>query len=371
MTTLSIALSGQSTIEDSLVKRHDQMMSIMLTKPKYPIKTIGIYVYDGFNSMDAMGPYHTLGELMGVQVFFVAKHKGMVYNQKRLGFEVKRSIEDVKQLDVLVIPGGSIETFLQTQDSVVLDWIKMIDQNSVYTTSVCTGGWILGATGLLKDKNVTTNWYRADEIMKMYGAHFMQQRYVQDGKYWTSAGVTAGMDMGLAIVKELMGDQYTQGVMLDLEYDPHPPIDAGSVTKTEPIVSEMMRTMYDGGLYTLIEKEKQKRNPKPKPTIWQEWPALDEFHNVMAATFHPSESGDLKPLKSRSSELMDKAIALNKSIVPIQFNKPEMKNTLALLEKESMALTSMVKNKKSDNVLTKSIASLHDRFHQIVVLCKE
>ena len=155
---------------------------------------------------------------------------------------------------------------------------------------------------------MTTNWYRADEIHENVRRHFMQQRYVQDGKYWTSASVTAGMDMGLAIVKELMGDQYTQGVMLDLEYDPHPPIDAGSVTKTEPIVSEMMRTMYDGGLYTLIEKKKKKRNPKPKPTIWQEWPALDEFHNVMAATFSSFRGGDLKPLKSEVVNLWIKLL---------------------------------------------------------------
>ena len=75
----------------------------------------------------------------------------------------------------------------------------MIDKNTYYTTSVCTGSWILGATGLLKDKNVSSNWYRAEEIMKMYGAHFKPERYVQDGKYWTSAGVTAGMDMALGI----------------------------------------------------------------------------------------------------------------------------------------------------------------------------
>ena len=84
----------------------------------------------------------------------------------------------------------------------------MIDQNNLHKISVCTGAWILGATGLLKDKIVTTNWYRAEQMMHRYGAHFKQERYVQDGKYWTSAGVTAGIDMSLALVNDLMGEQY-------------------------------------------------------------------------------------------------------------------------------------------------------------------
>ena len=58
---------------DSLAQRHNEMMAIMMTQPKYPVKTIGIYVYDGFNTLDAFGPYHVLGELMGADVFFVAK----------------------------------------------------------------------------------------------------------------------------------------------------------------------------------------------------------------------------------------------------------------------------------------------------------
>ena len=91
-------------------------------------------------------------------------------------------------------------------------------------------------------------------MMTRYGAHFKQERWVRDGKYWTSAGVTAGLDMSLAIIHELMGDKYTQGVMLNLEYDPAPPVTGGSVNKTPAIVVDMMREMYDLGLKPLITK---------------------------------------------------------------------------------------------------------------------
>ena len=244
---------AQGSKEDSLAKRHQEMMAILYTQPKLPIKTIGILLYDGYNTLDAMGPYHTLAEIMGSKVFFVAKKKGIVKNQRGLEIRVDSSFAEVKSLDILVIPGGAAETFMQTQDTVTLNWIRQVDKTTHYTTSVCTGAWILGATGLLKGKNVTTNWYRAEEVMKSYGASFKEERWVKDGKYWTSAGVSAGIDMSLAIIDELLGKRYTEAVMLDLEYDPKPPYNAGVPRKSDPLVADMMKEMYDMLLLPLLK----------------------------------------------------------------------------------------------------------------------
>jgi transcriptional regulator GlxA family with amidase domain len=249
---------GQSKTNDSLARRQQEMIRIINTKPKADVKTIGIFLYDGYQTLDAMGPYEVLSQLPRVKIFFVAKEKGLVSNQKGMKVQVDKSIAEIDQLDILVVPGGAAETFLQTQDSVVLNWIRHIDKGSVYTTSVCTGAWILGAANLLKGKNATTNWYRAEEMLQQYGALFKNERWVKDGKYWTSAGVTAGLDMSLAMVNELMGVQYTQGVMLNLEYDPSPPIQGGSPEKTEPIVKDMMLQMYDMGLQPLFKKYSKK-----------------------------------------------------------------------------------------------------------------
>jgi transcriptional regulator GlxA family with amidase domain len=212
-----------------------------------------------YNTLDAMCPYHILSQIAGATVFFVAPKKGLISNQTGLKIQVDTSISEVKQLDILLIPGGAAETFLLSQDNEILNWIREIDKKSTYTTSVCTGAWVLGATGLLNGKNATTNWYRAEEMLKKYGANFKQERYVRDGKYWTSAGVTASMDMSLAIIDELFGKQYTQGVMLDLEYDPKPPYNAGTPKKTEPIVTDMMKEMYDMLLLPLMKNAETKK----------------------------------------------------------------------------------------------------------------
>jgi putative intracellular protease/amidase len=357
--------------EQSKLKRHMEMMKIIMTKPKEDIKTIGVYVYDGFNTLDAIGPYQVLSELMKVDIFFVAKKKGLVKNQRGLEVNVKKSIDEIDKLDILVIPGGAKETFLQTQDQEVLDWIRKIDKTSVYTASVCTGGWILGATGLLDGKNVSCNWYRADEIMKMYGASYKPERYVRDGKYWTSAGVSAGIDMALGMMNELMGEKYTKGVMLDLEYDPKPPYDAGSVAKTDKIVADMMLEMYDAGLKDYFSDEKAKRETASREKKVNEgrWPELDEYHEVMSKTFHPAEAGDLKPVYANAAELATKAEVLKKSAVPTKYQKDGVKDSIELLEKESVALAKMVKKKKSEEELKKAIFALHDRFHEVMEKC--
>jgi hypothetical protein len=106
-------------------------------------------------------------------------------------------------------------------------------------------------------------------------------------------------------------------------------------------------------------------------SIFDKWPSLKTFHGVMSQTFHPSEEGNLKPIKERSSEMATKAADLAKSTVPAEFKTDKIINAVARLEKDSKALDEMVKNPKStDTQIKESLARLHDVFHEIVSLCK-
>jgi putative intracellular protease/amidase/YHS domain-containing protein len=228
------------------------MMKEIFPKPKVDIKTVGILLYDGYAILDAMGPYHILGEMVGVKVFFVGRHKGMITTGDGMKVQCDKSISDVKQLDILIIPGGLKETYLATKDTTLLKWIKAIDLNSKYTASVCTGAWILAATGLLKDKEATTHWYGKKILREEFGVEGQDKRFIKSGKYWTSAGVTAGMDMSLALINEIRGEKFTKAAMLDLEYDPQPPFPGGKEQNTDKEIVEIIRSMYDAGLETAI-----------------------------------------------------------------------------------------------------------------------
>lgn len=247
---------------------HTQLMSLVPEpniKPTFgPDNTtyksggIGILVYDGANAIDALGPYQVFSTA-GLRPLLVSASKNAAGEYKKsvtfnngLQITAHRTIKNTKDLEVLVVPGGAFETIGMAKNVEVLDWIKAIDQKTIYTTSVCTGSWILGAAGLLQGKQATSNWYRADELLTHFGAiPKPSYRYVFDGKLVTANGVTAGIDMALAIVKKVFshdqtnGEDFTQAVMLDLQYDPDAPVRGGSPEKTDPYVYEGMIFMYD------------------------------------------------------------------------------------------------------------------------------
>jgi putative intracellular protease/amidase len=237
-------------VNNQPITNMDELMSRQ-PNPNVNVNGIGIYVYDGMFSLDALGPYQVF-KTAGLKTFLVAKKKGNITMSNGLTIAVDKSISEVTQLDVLLVPGGAGGTAMQTIDPDVLNWIQQIDQTSIYTTSVCTGAWILGAAGLLQGKDASTHWYRANEMLTKFGADYTGKRWTRDGKYWTSAGVTAGLDMSLALVNHLFGKEYTQAVMLDMEYDPQPPIKGGSVKKSVPIIAQLMRDMYDFFLINFV-----------------------------------------------------------------------------------------------------------------------
>jgi putative intracellular protease/amidase len=255
--------SADSTLKKQLPdtithENHSIVMDMILGKPKSSIKTIGILVYNGVNDLDVMGPRYVLGQA-GAKTKLIALKPGSIKTVMGVEIIPNTIIDSVSHLDILIVPGGATGTVLASYNKKLLQWIRDIDKGTTYTGSVCTGAWILGASGVLRGKRASTNWYREEEFLKKYGAIPANERYTHDGKYWTSAGVTAGMDMALAILKDNWGERYTQGVMLDMEYDPAPPMVGGSPEKTTWLVEWMMKAMYDAGMNPLIDSLEQTR----------------------------------------------------------------------------------------------------------------
>ena len=156
-----------------------------------------------------------------------------------LALVAERSIEDVTSPDVVLVPGGPGEVAARAGDA-VLGWLRAVHERTTWTTSVCTGSLILAAAGVLAGKRATSHWLALEELGRL-GAVPVSERVVFDGKVVTAAGVSAGIDMALALAAKLVGEEVAQAIQLGIEYDPQPPFDAGSPDKAPAPIVELLR----------------------------------------------------------------------------------------------------------------------------------
>ena len=189
---------------------------------------IAIPLFDRFTALDAVGPFQVLVQLPAAKTLFLAERPRDVTDESgALTLRAEAAFADVPRPDIIVVPGGPGQVAQMGADSPLRDWLIAADQTSTWTTSVCTGSLILAGAGLLDGRQATTNWLAMDELARL-GAEPRRERYVFDGKYATAAGVSAGIDMALALAGRIGGDEMAQRFQLAIEYDPQPPHNAGS-----------------------------------------------------------------------------------------------------------------------------------------------
>jgi transcriptional regulator GlxA family with amidase domain len=204
---------------------------------------IAYLLYDRFTALDIAGPHEVLNSVPGNESVFVAEQAGPVRNESdTMSIVADRSLGQVPSPDVLVVPGGfGTRALLDHQP--LLDWIRSVHQTSTWTTSVCTGSLLLAAAGVLDGKPATTHWLARDLLGEL-GAEPVPERVVRDGKVWTAAGVSAGIDMALQLVREINGTEVAQAVQLGIEYDPQPPLDAGSPDKAPQEIVDVVTQVF-------------------------------------------------------------------------------------------------------------------------------
>jgi transcriptional regulator GlxA family with amidase domain len=204
---------------------------------------VAYLLYDRFTALDITGPHEVLNSVPDVESIFVAETAGPIRNESdTLSLVADASLDEVPNPDVFVVPGGYGTRALLNYDP-VLDWIRGAHETSEYTTSVCTGTLLLAAAGVLDDTPATTH-FLARKLLGDLGAKPVADRVVEQGKILTAAGVSAGIDMALHLVQLKYGDQIAQAVQLGIEYDPQPPVDAGSPEKAPKEVVDLVTAVF-------------------------------------------------------------------------------------------------------------------------------
>jgi transcriptional regulator GlxA family with amidase domain len=184
---------------------------------------LGAVLFEGFELLDVFGPLEMLGMLRDdIDIEMIGPKEGMVASAQGPRVEVQSGLANCRGFDILLVPGGR-GTRRVVQDTEFLDRITRLSGEAKYVTSVCTGAAILAKTGLLNGRRATTNKL-AWEWATSQGPKVTwvpEARWIIDGKYVTSAGVSSGMDMALRLIEMLFGRERADEVARQAEYDWH------------------------------------------------------------------------------------------------------------------------------------------------------
>jgi len=201
--------------------------------------SIGMVLFPGLTQLDLTGAYEVLARMPDTRVHLVAPTLNPVRSEWGLTISPDATFADAPTLDILCVPGGwGVNEYLDDEE--LLGFLRARGERARYITSVCSGALLLGAAGLLRGYRATTHWLSLD-LLPLLGAEAVQQRVVRDRNRITGAGVTAGIDFGLALAAELFGPATAQRIQLAIEYAPAPPFDSGSPDTAPDDIRDALR----------------------------------------------------------------------------------------------------------------------------------
>lgn len=195
--------------------------------------TVGILVFDQVEVLDVAGPFEVFTvtrlnkelrqeESSPFRVLLVSENMDQVSAVGGLRFTPDVTLDNCPELDLLIVPGGW-GTRTQVKNANLLKWIANKSRRTRLTGSVCTGSSLLGEAGLLDGREATTHWRTFDFLRQAAPEAYIREdlRVTMDGSIFTSAGISAGIDMALHIVSYLFGTKTGEATALQMEY-PYP-----------------------------------------------------------------------------------------------------------------------------------------------------
>ncbi len=193
-------------------------------------KRVGIVLFNAIEVLDFCGPFEVFSatrlneekrreEPSPFEVFLVAETLSYVTTTGGMKVIPQYSFESCPRLDILVVPGGW-GTRKELNNIVILEWLRSRAAEVETLTSVCTGSMLLGFAGLIDGLHATTHWRSLDWMRDSFPAVFVEyeQHVVEDGRVFTSAGISAGIDMALKVVARYYGKDIARSTAVHMEY---------------------------------------------------------------------------------------------------------------------------------------------------------
>lgn len=232
---------------------------------------IAYVVYPEFTALDLIGPYEVISLWPDVELHWVATTPGPILTDHGLAVMPTTTPAGLPDPDVVVIPGSS-KPLGPLGDAVLLDWVRQVTPRAQWLASACTGAAVYGAAGVLKGRRATTHWGFRENLSAM-GVEVVSDRVVFDPPFVTGAGVSAGIDMALALTARVHGEELAKAIQLGIEYDPQPPFAAGAPEKADASTLRLamrmllgdtpLRTSAAYGSRLLTDRLRTLRRPAP------------------------------------------------------------------------------------------------------------
>jgi transcriptional regulator GlxA family with amidase domain len=217
-----------------------------MTQEQAGPREIAFVAFEGLTPLDLVGPlqaFTVLGLLNPqYQAVVVAETLEPLATDGPLKLVADKTFEQVPSPYALMVPGGAAPAMRAMSNEPLLKYVRDAGSRAEIVTSTCTGALILAAAGVLEGRKATTHWAFSKQLERM-GVEYVPDRWVEDGKFISSAGIAAGLDMALDVVGKLVGEGMARQVQLILEYDPQPPLGA---IDWDQIDKNMLDPIVDG-----------------------------------------------------------------------------------------------------------------------------
>jgi transcriptional regulator GlxA family with amidase domain len=192
---------------------------------------IAYVLYPDFTALDLVGPYEVISRWPDAEVRFVASSLEPVRCDAGLTVLPTDTPDSLPDPDLIVVPGSG-NPLPVLDDQLLIEWLRAAASGCRWTASVCTGAGLYAAAGRLEGKKTTTHWGFRDNLRAM-GVEVVGDRVVWQGNHISGAGVSAGIDMALALTERVHGRKLAESLQLVIEYDPQPPFNTGAPTKAD------------------------------------------------------------------------------------------------------------------------------------------